>query len=158
MYVVLPVYLILPWTYYHAILDYNNSISVAFIIHDSNTRHALALQFSRLKWPNENYNRKSSSHFITLPLVVLAVGQSSGLAAPICKQWRVENHFVVKKFSWVSINHGIFLTQNFLKTKYLENNFFILQYMQVTCSILWNMFQWHKWALNDEKVIYNILT
>ena len=62
-------------------------------LRDSNTRHTLALQFPHPKWTfNTNGNRESNSHFITLPLVVLAVTQSSSCAMPIRKQWRIENY------------------------------------------------------------------
>ena len=86
--------------------------------------HLIALQFPHPKWTNKNRNRKDNSRFITLSLVVMAIVQSSGRAAPIGKQWRVQNYFVVKRFSWVSINHEIFLTRTLLKTKYFWTKIF----------------------------------
>ena len=68
-------------------------------LRESNTQqHALALQFPHHKWTNKSGNREGNSPFITLPLVVLAVMQSSSCAALTHKQWRVENNFVVKNF------------------------------------------------------------
>ena len=92
-------------------------------LRDLNTRHALALQFPHSKWTNKNGNRESNSPFTTFPLLVLAVVQSSSRDAPIRKQWRVENYFIVTKFSWVRINHEICLTGTFLKARYFNGKF-----------------------------------
>ena len=60
--------LIMPWvkSYYHTILNYDNSRSIAFNMGLSNTWHALALQFPHPRWPNKHGNLESNSSFTTL--------------------------------------------------------------------------------------------
>ena len=88
-------------------------------LRDLNTRHALTLQFSHPKWTNKNGNHESNSAFITLPLVALAVMQSSSHASPINNQLLVENYFAVGEFFV-----GKHQPRNIFNMNFFENEIF----------------------------------
>ena len=93
---------------------------MAFIIRDSNTRHALALQFPRPKWTNKNRTREceNNSPFITLPLVVLAVVNLAVVLG------HTQTMYSRKLFPCLQFFGGKHQAQNIFNTNIFENEIF----------------------------------
>ena len=104
-------------TTYHAILNYTTTAYQSRSLRDSNTTHSLALQFPH---PTNETGKRESNSLLVTPISDRFWQSSnlvSSLTEPTRKQWRVENYFVVKNFSWVSIIHEIFLVLTYFSTK-----------------------------------------